>query len=56
MNRSPIWAERSKQLRQRASNCHADIVFYGDSLTHYWEKEGKDAWNKYLRPLNAEAF
>lgn len=56
MNRSPLWEERTTLLRKRARNSHADIVFYGDSLTHYWEKEGQEAWNRYLRPLNVEAF
>lgn len=56
MNKSPLRQERCKLLQKRAKSCHADIVFYGDSLTHYWEKEGAESWNKYLRPLNAEAF
>ncbi len=30
-----------------------DVLMIGDSITQGWEKEGLEAWNKYLAPLNA---
>lgn len=52
----PSTAERRELLRARASSCKSPIVFYGDSLIHYWEKEGKEAWDKYLAPLDITPF
>lgn len=43
-------------LKQRASTCSSPIIFYGDSLTHYWEREGKQAWDTYLKHLNITPF
>src|SRR5579864_2838407 len=34
----------------------AQLVFLGDSITHNWEKGGKDVWEKYWTPLNAANF
>jgi lysophospholipase L1-like esterase len=34
----------------------AQLVFLGDSITHNWEKGGKDVWEKYWAPLNAANF
>lgn len=52
----PSTEERRQLLSRRASLCTAPLVMYGDSLTHYWEKEGRLAWEKYLAPLKAAAF
>lgn len=30
-----------------------DVLLIGDSITQGWEKEGQEAWNKYLAPRNA---
>ncbi len=53
---SLLTVKRRALLKKRALDCRADIVFYGDSLTHYWETEGKEAWLRHLAPLNAESF
>ena len=34
----------------------AQLVFLGDSITHGWEKGGKEVWDKYWAPLNAANF
>lgn len=34
----------------------AQLVFLGDSITHGWEKGGKEVWEKYWAPLNAANF
>lgn len=34
----------------------AQLVFLGDSITHGWEKGGKEVWEKYWTPLNAANF
>ena len=40
-----------------ATNGGAKVVFIGDSITHFWERQGKKQWAKYFagdkyRPLN----
>lgn len=34
----------------------AQLVFLGDSITHGWEKGGKEVWEKTWAPLNAANF
>lgn len=34
----------------------AKLVFLGDSITHYFENEGKAVWKKYWEPLKAANF
>ncbi len=36
-----------------ASGGKIDVLLIGDSITQGWEKEGQQAWKKYLEPRNA---
>ncbi len=39
------WKKRNKLLQERlAATKRVDVLFVGDSITHYWEIEGADAW------------
>lgn len=31
---------------------HAPVVFLGDSLVEFWETDGREAWERYLKPLD----
>ena len=39
------WATRFEATRNAAETGTYDIVFLGDSITHYWERAGADVWN-----------
>ena len=48
---------RHKEFLKRieASNGVGDVIFLGDSITHGWEGEGKNAWPEYFgsfKPVN----
>lgn len=52
------WLPRHEQKIADAKNLLAsgkkiDVLLIGDSITQGWEKEGLEAWNKYLAPRNA---
>lgn len=46
------WLNRHAEKRLEAKNAEADIVFLGDSITHAWEVEGEQAWQRYFAKLN----
>ncbi len=41
------WKNRFESNAERAKKGDVDLIFIGDSITHYWEREGKDVWEKY---------
>lgn len=42
------WLPRHEQkLRQIKENSKVDLVFIGDSITHGWEKDGFNIWQKF---------
>ncbi|MDO5580608.1 MAG: GDSL-type esterase/lipase family protein, partial [Planctomycetia bacterium] len=43
-----------KAVARDTKNFDLDIMFVGDSITHRWEKAGKDVWTKYYG--NRRAF
>jgi lysophospholipase L1-like esterase len=45
------WAQRHEELLQRRG---AEVVFLGDSITHFWEYDGHEAWERFadLKPGN----
>ncbi|MDR3228851.1 MAG: GDSL-type esterase/lipase family protein [Puniceicoccales bacterium] len=55
-NNDRSWAERQKILNQRAKEGGFDVMFIGDSITHYWEWHGKDVWAKRLAPYRPANF
>jgi len=47
------WLPRHEQkLRQIKENSKVDLVFIGDSITHGWEKDGFNVWQKYYAKRN----
>jgi len=41
------WVQRHESFNARAQQGDVDLVFIGDSITHSWERNGKDVWDKY---------
>ena len=39
------WSKRFTATREAAATGAYDIVFLGDSITHFWETKGIDVWN-----------
>ena len=40
------WMPRHESVRSRAAKGGYPVVFIGDSITHRWEKAGKEVWEK----------
>ena len=38
---------RHRAFNKRVKQGNVDLIFIGDSITHWWERAGKDVWNKY---------
>ena len=52
------WLPRHEQKLQeiktlKADHKKIDLIFIGDSITHGWEKDGFNVWNKYYAKYNA---
>jgi len=47
---------RHESFNEISKKGEAQLVFLGDSITHNWEKGGKEVWEKYWTPLNAANF
>jgi beta-glucosidase len=39
--------ERIEEVARLAQQPNVDLVFLGDSLTHYWNRHGKEVWEKF---------
>lgn len=50
------WMPRHKALVAKAVKAQPDFMILGDSITNGWEKEGKEAWDASIAPLNAANF
>jgi lysophospholipase L1-like esterase len=50
------WEKRNNQFNKRAERGGFDVMFLGDSLTHFWEQAGKKVWAEKIAPLNAVSF
>ncbi len=47
------WYERHQFCKSRSKQRRADLIFIGDSITHFWETlHGGPVWNKYFRGQN----
>ncbi|MBN2376411.1 MAG: hypothetical protein JXD22_08420 [Sedimentisphaerales bacterium] len=46
------WSARHEQVLDQIKG-KVDLIFVGDSITHGWEKAGKELWDKYYAPRNA---
>ena len=51
-----IWKKRyDEKVAEIRTGRHYDVVFVGDSITHYWERDCKASWEKWMgryNPLN----
>ena len=47
------WTERHEAVNEQAVRGEAELVFLGDSITHYWETEGAERWEKSYAPYKA---
>lgn len=47
------WMPRHEQVLERVSQGNVALIMLGDSITHGWERNGKDLWNEFYAPRNA---
>ena len=47
------WDIRHKRVLRQVKKGNVDLIFIGDSITHGWEKRGKQIWGKYYAARNA---
>lgn len=47
---------RYKQQCERMAQGNVDLLFVGDSITHFWENNGKKVWDEYYSKRNAMNF
>ena len=46
-HRHSWWTLRHWAVNERVRQGHVDMIFIGDSITHSWENNVKDVWQKY---------
>jgi beta-glucosidase len=47
------WKNRHQSMNDRVKKGNVDMICIGDSITHGWEGEGKDVWEKFYAKRNA---
>ena len=47
------WLERHRRFNQRVKQGNVDLLMIGDSITHWWETDGKPVWDHYYGHRNA---
>lgn len=52
----PGTEKRHESFNEISKKGEAELVFLGDSITHFWESKGKAVWEKYWAPLKAANF
>ena len=52
-HRHSWWTLRNDAVNERVKQGNVDLLLIGDSITHGWEGEGKEYWDKYYEPRNA---
>ncbi|MDP5133042.1 MAG: putative glycoside hydrolase [Paraglaciecola sp.] len=45
------WLPRHNQKVAQAKQGSAELIMIGDSITHGWENEGKEVWNKHFADI-----
>ena len=45
------WMARHQAINARAKQGHVDLIYVGDSIVEYYERQGKDTWDRYYAPL-----
>ena len=48
--------DRYKQQAERMAQGDVDLLWVGDSITHFWEGKGKEVWDKYYSERKAMNF
>ncbi len=46
-HRHSWWTLRHWAVNERVRQGNVDMIFIGDSITHSWENNGKEVWQKY---------
>ncbi len=47
------WMPRHQQVLDRVGRGDVDLIMVGDSITHGWERAGKEVWDTYYTRRNA---
>jgi lysophospholipase L1-like esterase len=47
------WTSRNQQIEANAAQGNAQVAFFGDSITEYWDGAGQEVWNQNYAPLGA---
>ena len=47
------WLPRHEQILKQNKEGDTDLIFIGNSITHYWENSGIEVWEKYYEPRKA---
>jgi beta-glucosidase len=47
------WMARHQAMNTRAQQGHIDLIYVGDSIVEYYERQGKDTWDRYYAPRHA---
>jgi beta-glucosidase len=47
------WKSRFEGMNSRVKQGNADLIFIGDSITHFWQDAGMGVWYKYYGKRNA---
>ena len=50
---SAWWKQRHNEKIKRIQQEKVDLLMIGDSITHGWEEQGYDVWQKYYQHRNA---
>ena len=54
-DRKTWWQYFHQRLLNQTAVHRADlkVIFFGDSITEFWNQEGRDIWDKYYAPRHA---
>jgi len=44
---------RHRAFNERVKQGNVDLIFIGDSITHWWERRGREVWQQYYGHRNA---
>ncbi|MCP4847823.1 MAG: hypothetical protein GY899_07755 [Verrucomicrobiaceae bacterium] len=47
------WLQRHETINERVKKGNVDLLMIGDSITHWWDKAGKEVWDNYYAKRNA---
>ena len=47
---SKWWKDRHESMNARVKQGNVELLLIGDSITHGWERGGKEVWEKFYTP------